>query len=144
MNKDVRIEILSLVERSKNAFVSSIDGDGFPNTKAMFALQHDGMATHYFSTNRSARRTSQFLRNPNACIYFCDEHKFSALMLVGTMEVCTDRAYREMLWREGSEVYYPSGIDDEDYCVLEFTAHRGNYYHSLATYEFTMEVFQDA
>lgn len=25
-------------------------------------------------------------------------------------------------------MYYPKGVDDEDYCVLEFRAERGRYY----------------
>jgi len=35
------------------------------------------------------------------------------------------------LWREGDEIYYPKGVDDEDYCVLRFTAETVNYYHGL-------------
>jgi general stress protein 26 len=57
-------------------------------------------------------------------------------MLVGELEVCTDRENRAMLWREGFERYYPNGIDDEDYCVLKFTAYKGNYYHGLNNCDF--------
>jgi general stress protein 26 len=60
-------------------------------------------------------------------------------MLVGNMEVCTDRKHRELLWFDGAERYYPKGIDDEDYCVLRFTAEWGNYYHGLKNYTFTPE-----
>jgi general stress protein 26 len=58
-------------------------------------------------------------------------------MLVGNMEVCTDKEHRTMLWREGFEIYYPKGIDDDDYCVLKFTAVKGNYYHGLNNLDFT-------
>lgn len=39
----------------------------------------------------------------------------------------------------GFEIYYPNGIDDEDYCVLRFTAVRGNYYHGLKNLNFEIE-----
>ena len=66
MNETIKKEIISLVENAKNAFVSSIDAEGYPNVKAMFALKHDGVKTHYFSTNLSSRRTQQFKNNPKA------------------------------------------------------------------------------
>jgi general stress protein 26 len=138
MNDELKTKIISLVNEAKTVYVSSID-EGYPNTKAMFAMEHKGIETHYFSTNLSAKRTGQFMKNPNACIYFCNNGEYKGLMLVGKMEVCTDRKHREMLWREGNEIYYPKGIDDEDYCVLKFTAVKGNYYHGLANYSFTMQ-----
>ena len=55
---------------------------------------------------------------------------------MGSMEVCTDKEHKTMLWREGFEMYYPKGIEDEDYCVLKFTAFKGNYYHGLTNCDF--------
>ena len=63
-------------------------------------------------------------------------------MLIGEMQVCTDREHKAMLWKDGFEIYYPQGIDDEDYCVLKFTAHRGIYYHGLENNTFVMEEFE--
>jgi general stress protein 26 len=138
VKKELKNEITALVDNAKIVYVSSIN-DSFPNTKAMLAMQHEGMVTHYFSTNLSSKRVGQFSNNPNACIYYCNETNFMGLMLIGKMEVCTDRMHRELLWREGFEMYYPNGIDDEDYCVLKFTALKGNYYHGLSNISFVME-----
>lgn len=60
-------------------------------------------------------------------------------MLTGTVEVCTDQYHKELLWRDGFEIYYPQGVTDEDYCVLKFTAACGNYYHKLENYSFSIE-----
>lgn len=141
MTNEVKNEMTSLVENSHNAFVSSVDENGFPNTKVMFALYHDGLKTHCFSTNLSSKRASQFMVNPKACIYYCDEKEFKGLMLIGTIKVCTDAYHKELLWREGYERYYPKGVTDEDYCVYEFTAHTGNYYHGFENFTFVMEEF---
>lgn len=139
MNNKLLPEIKNLVESAKIAYISSVDKSGYPNTKAMLALQHDDLFIHYFSTNLSAKRTIQYKENSKCCVYFCDEEQFKGLMLVGNIEICTDKEHKTMLWREGFEVYYPKGIEDEDYCVLKFTAFKGNYYHGLDNCDFNRE-----
>lgn len=139
MNAEIKSDLINLVESSKIVFVSSIDEDQYPNTKCMFALKNESLKTHYFSTNLSAKRTQQFLSNPKACVYFCDEPDFKGLMLIGVIEVCRDRSSRKMLWQDGFELYYPEGIDDEDYCVLKFSAQKGNYYNRLINHSFLVD-----
>lgn len=128
MTEQIKKEITSLVENAKNVYVSSVGENGYPNTKAMLSLQRDGLGVHYFSTNVSSKRASQFKLNPKACIYYCDEPAFHGLMFIGTMEVCTDAYHKELLWREGFERYYSKGVTDDDYCVYKFTAKEGRYY----------------
>ena len=143
MNETMKREIKNLVDSAKVFQISSVDDNGYPNTKAVFRLQNDGIMTHYISTNLSAKRSQQYKKNPKACVYFYDADHFMGLMLVGTMEVCTDRHHREMLWREGFEMYYPKGIDDEDYCILKFTSEWGNYYHGLNNTTFRVEEYAE-
>lgn len=136
MNDKMKKEITGLIENAKNVYVSSIDENGYPNTKAMLSLQRDGMIIHYFSTNTSSKRVAQFRANPKACIYYCNETVYRGLMLTGTVEVCTDIYHKELLWREGFEQYYSKGVTDDDYCVLKFTAREGRYYPgSTETFE---------
>ena len=56
-----------------------------------------------------------------------------------TMEVLTDAATKEMIWREGDTLYYKEGVTDPDYCVLRFTATDGRYYHDFSSEDFTIE-----
>ncbi len=128
---------LELFQKAEVTVVSSVAEDGFPNAKAMYVCTRDDMKTHYFSTNTSSVRAAQFMKNEKACLYFQD--KLCGLMLVGTMEICTDREHKQMLWTEGDEKYYPLGVDDPDYCVLKFTARRGNFYYHFEKDEFEIE-----
>jgi len=139
MNEEVKNEIIRLRKNSKVAFVSSADKNGYPAIKAMLTFENGDMKTHYFSTNFSSRRVKQFMENPKAAVYLCNTEQFKGLMLQGNMEVLTDREHKEMLWRDGFEIYYPKGIDDEDYCVFRFTAEKGNYYHGLKNVNFIIE-----
>ena len=136
MERKLTEEIRALVERSKFVFVASVNENGEPNIKVMFAKDRDKMGVYYMSTNYSSKRVQQFQQNPKACIYFCDEKNFQGLRLNGNMEACTDRTNRERLWEERDIMYYPQGVDDPDYCVLKFTAQRGNYYHGLRNVDF--------
>lgn len=130
MTEQLKKEISLLIENAKNVYVSSVDENGYPNTKAMFSLQRDGLGVHYFSTNLSSMRASQFKLNPKASIYFSNEEMHHGIMLIGTMEICTDAYHRELLWREGFERYYPNGVTDDDYCVYKFTAEKGRHFPS--------------
>lgn len=119
------------------SFVSSVDEDGFPNTKAMLPpRKKEGIQHFYFTTNTSSMRVKQFRANPKASLYFCDPKQFKGMMLKGTMQVLEDVASKEMIWLEGDTLYYPLGVTDPDYCVLHFTADSGRYYHSFSSESF--------
>ena len=42
------------------------------------------------------------------------------------MEVLEDSQSKEMIWQEGDTYVLPGGVTDPDYCVLRFTAERGD------------------
>ena len=111
------------------AFISSVDADGFPWTKAMLAPRvREGIKVFYFTTNTFSLRVAQYNANPKASIYFCDTKGFKGMMLRGTMQVLADAKTKEMIWRDGDTEYYPGGVTDPNYCVLKFTATDGRFY----------------
>ena len=90
--------------------------------------KREGIKAFYFTTNTFSIRVAQYKANPKASIYFCDAKGFKGMMLRGTMEVLTDAASKEMIWRDGDTEYYPGGVTDPNYCVLKFTATDGRFY----------------
>jgi len=137
--QDARVLALELVDRSKIAFLSTIDELGFPNIKAMLNLYHDKLEIVCFSTNTSSKRIKQILGNNKASVYYCDDEKFIGLLLVGKVEVVRDEEMRKKLWFEGSEIFYPLGIDDPDYSVLKFTTERCDLYNGAEIIQFSLE-----
>lgn len=105
-----RTEIIeALVARQTVAFVGSVDGEGFPNTKAMLAPRvREGLKVFYFTTNTSSMRAAQFRRDPQASVYFCDPISFQGFMLRGSMEVLEDAASRRLIWRDGTRSITPA------------------------------------
>ena len=127
-------------DRQKTAFIGSVNKDGYPNIKAMLQpRKREGIKTIYLTTNTSSMRVAQYQENNRACMYFCDTRFFRGVMLCGTMEVLTDNASKEMIWREGDTMYYPEGVTDPDYCVLKFTATSGRYYSSFKSEDFAID-----
>lgn len=130
----------NLIDQEETALISSVDEEGFPNTKAMLPpRKREKLKTFYFSTNTSSMRVAHYRKNPKASIYFFDEKSFCGVMLKGEMEVLTDPESKEMIWREGDTMYYPKGVTDPDYCVLKFTGQSGRYYQNFQSEDFDIK-----
>ncbi len=139
MDKKIISDIRGLRDKCSVAYVGSVNEAGFPQVKAMLVAEHGDMRVHYFSTNMSSKRAAQFLKNPKACVYYCSEIEFKGALFTGTIEVCTDHDTKAFIWHDGDEMYYPGGVDDEDYCVYKFTAETVNYYHGLSNVTFSAD-----
>jgi general stress protein 26 len=140
MMRDAEQTIGNIIDKQKVSFISSVDSDGFPNTKAMLPpSKRDGIKTFYYHTNTSSMRVSQYRKDPKACIYFCDNRFFRGVMLKGTMEVLEDAASKKMLWDDKYTMYYPLGVADPDYCILRFTAATGRYYSNFSSQDFEIK-----
>ena len=136
MRDSVKI-IGGIIDKSGTAMIGSVDGEGFPNMKAMLPpRKREEISEFYFTTNTSSMRVKQYLENPKASIYFYDKRFYRGVMLKGTMEVLTDSKSKEEIWKEGDEIYYPLGVTDSDYCVLKFTAQSGRYYSNFRSEDF--------
>ena len=125
MTKD---ELMRLVDRSLFATIGYTDGDGRPNVRRVFCVWHRGLGRHLISTNTSSAHVQSLLKDGKGCLYFSDDSTFEGLCLHGRFLAHFEREYRELLWNEGDEKYYPKDVEDEDYCILEFTADSGRYY----------------
>ena len=138
--RDVISTIGNLIDKAGVSIISSVDEDGFPNSKAMLPpRKREGIKHIFFTTNTSSMRVKQYTKNPKACVYFFDKRFFRGVMLRGTMKVLRDSASRQSIWKDGDEMYYPKGVTDPDYCVLRFTAQNGRYYSNFKSENFEVD-----
>lgn len=135
--RNVEKTVGNMIDKVGISIISSVDEEGFPNTKAMLKpRKREGIKEFYFTTNTSSMRVSEYMKNSKACIYFFDKRFFRGVMLKGTMEVLQDKVSKEMIWNEGDEMYYPKGVTDTDYCILKFTAQSGRFYSNFKSENF--------
>ena len=138
--RDTNKTVGGIIDKAGVSIISSVDKEGYPNTKAMLPpRKREGIKHIYFTTNTSSMRVKQYEGNPKACIYFFDKRFFRGVMLVGTMKVLRDGKSKKMIWKTGDEMYYPKGVTDPDYCVLKFTSRNGRYYSNFKSVDFEVK-----
>ena len=128
-----KTQIFEFISKQKTAFIASINEQGYPVIRAMLAPRKIDGNEIYFSTNTSSNKIKQYLANNKACIYFYKRGKikYQGFTMIGEMQVCTDQATKEEIWRFGDSIFYKQGVTDPDYCVLKFKAIAAEYYCDL-------------
>ncbi len=127
----------NLIDKQSTSFISSVDEDGFPNTKAMLApCKREGIKTFYWHTNSPSMRVKHYRNNPKACVYFCDKRFFRGVMLKGKMEVLEDKKTLKEIWKDEYDMYYKGGMNGGDFIVLKFSAESGRFYGNFKSEDF--------
>lgn len=135
--KEPEKTIGGMIDKAGTCFISYVDEDGFPVTKAMLPpRERNGIKELWFSTNTSSNKVKSFRRNNKAGVYFMDRRFFRGVNLSGTVEVLETAEAKMRIWREGDTLYYKEGVNDPDYCVLRFTTARGSYYSDFKSERF--------
>jgi general stress protein 26 len=130
--KELKQKCLSLMQQAEAVYLSTVDSDGYPQTRAMvnlrnkqqyqdlediFAADEDDFLI-YMTTDTASGKFKQIQANPKASVYFCDPKEIKGLLLVGEIEVVTDKDIKRKLWRDDWKIYYPSGPDGPEYTIL--------------------------
>lgn len=153
MNKeDMKQKILQLMQSSVFVFLSTIDKDGFPQSRVMFNLRnsevypslieffskhHDDLVI-YLATNTSSIKIEQIRTNPAVCAYYYKPVEFKSAMLAGRIEIVTDPAIKKTLWQDGWEMYYPGGPSDPGYSVLRLKPLKAKGWYKDHSYELNL------
>lgn len=127
--RDAEKTIGNIIDKQSICYTSSIDKDGFPNTKAMLKpRKRNGIKEIFLTTNTSSLKVESFKNNSKACLYFCDRRFYRGVMIKGIVEILEDQDSKDMIWKDGDEMYYSQGRTDPDYCVIKFTSLSVRYY----------------
>jgi general stress protein 26 len=143
--KEFKIISMNLIENSKAAYLTTIDNDGFPITRAMFNLRNkeqfpefrniynnlENIFTIFISTNTSSSKVSHIRKNPKICVYYCDTDEFKGIMFGGEAEFVEDKKLKHQIWLDWWDKYYPVGVDDPDYTLLQLIPEQARYYYKL-------------
>lgn len=133
MDKEFIRQGIELIKKADAAYLTTIDMNGFPSTRAMlnlknstlypklveFMLQYDRDFTLFFTTNTSSTKVSQIIHNGKVSVYFCDSKSWHGIMCQGVIEIVTDQSVKHSLWLDEWKMYYPEGKDSEDYAILK-------------------------
>ncbi len=141
-----------LIENSIVAYLSTVNSDGFPMTRALLNLRYKerypqfskffdkqkNKYINYFSTNTSSSKMEDIHKNPNVSVYFCDPDDFKGVMLGGEIEIVDDIDIKREFWTERSIIYYPKGLEDPDYTIFRFNPKNATFYYKLQQVKFEL------
>jgi len=130
-----KARIFQFIAEQKTAFIASVNGQGYPVIRAMLAPRKIDGNEIYFTTNTSSNKIKQYAENGKACVYFYKRgrFKYQGVSIIGEMQICTDQATKDMIWRFGDQIFYKQGVTDPDYCVLKFVGRTAEYYCDFKT-----------
>lgn len=144
-NPEIAKLCLELMATAPMAVLSTIDADGFPQTRAMLNLRnpklfpgcsplfkaHDNDFMVYFTTNTSSVKMQHITKNNRVSVYYCQPESWHGLMLSGRIAVVTDMKEKLKVWQDGWEMYYPKGPTDPDSTILKLLPDYAKFYHQL-------------
>jgi len=140
---------IRLLNEAWPVYLTTIDGNGFPQTRAMFNLRHRGKFPKLesffsgqdddffviFTTNASSAKIDDIRLNPKASVYYCIPDESRGAMFGGTVEIITDKTMKQAIWHDGWEMYYPTGYDDPDHTVLRFHGKHAKGWNQRRTFQ---------
>lgn len=120
------------MEVSKAAYLTTIDPDGFPHTRAMTNFRNKSQKPQLvslfrdhqedyliiFSTNTSSAKVKHVKENSKVSVYYSNPEKWQGVMFGGKIEIVPDVRLKRAIWEDGMERYYPCGYDDPDHTIL--------------------------
>ena len=151
--REARQSVLELMETSEAAYLSTVDGDGCPHSRALLNLRNtrqypsliDLFAAHkadllvYLTTNTSSTKIEHIRANPAVCVYYCNPAQFHGAMLGGAPEIVHDSQLKAAIWQEGWETSYPTGPNDPDHTVLRLAPKFAKGWHGEGRFELKID-----
>lgn len=141
-----------LMEISGAAYLTTIQPDGYPNTRALENLRNRRRYNRFFpffnnhkddylilfSTHTSSNKVSHILDNPKVSVYYCDPSDSRGLTLTGDAVIEEGMEIKETIWDPQWSFHYPGGFTDPDSTIISLKPKKARYYHRLDRCEFNL------
>ena len=98
--------------------LASINENGYPRICVLSKIKSEGIKKFWVATGTSSKKVSHFKNNPKAGACFYNDG--NSVTLVGKISVIQDQAVKGEMWLDWFIEHFPGGIDDPEYCVIEF------------------------
>ncbi|MFX1274497.1 MAG: pyridoxamine 5'-phosphate oxidase family protein [Promethearchaeota archaeon] len=144
---EIKNFVLELMNRTRVVFLTTINGDGLPETRAIDNLRnsdlfpnwskcfesHDNFLV-YISTNSSSEKVKHILKNPIVALYYCIPEEYKGVMIRGHTEIIDDIELKNQVWISNMKIYYPKGAGDHDFTIIQLIPNYIRIYYKLQTH----------
>jgi general stress protein 26 len=111
-----------ILKEVKECTFSIIDNEGYPHGATRSFCAPADMLGAYISTNTSGNLSQSIRENSKAGI--CVRHENSNITLLGRACIIEDTETKEKCWQDWFINYYKKGVNDPEYCLIEFKTER--------------------
>ncbi len=151
--KEAKQMSLELMKVAEAAYLSTIDSDGFPQTRVMGNLRnkeqcriaeelftgHDEDLLIYMLTGHSSDKMQQIRANSKVSVYFCNSAEFHTLLLVGNAEEINDLDLKKRIWQDEWKIHWPGGPEDPGLIMLKLLPEWAKGWHKEGSFEFKLK-----
>lgn len=151
--KEAKKVSLELMEAVQDAYLGTVDGEGFPQVRVMSNLRnkqqchiaeelfagHDEDFLIYMITGHSSDKMRQIRADSRVSLYFCNSAQFHTLLLLGKAEEIDDMDLKKRIWRDEWAIHWPGGAEDPEFIILRLLPERVKGWHKQGPFEFKLK-----
>ena len=112
--------------------LSTVDGEGYPQTRGIANLRHNRLYSHlqdffisepdfrvYIPTHSRSEKVKHIRGNDKISAYFIWPETFHSFLLSGTAVRVMEKRIKEILWQKGWEQFYPDGPLGRSFAIFQ-------------------------
>jgi general stress protein 26 len=124
---ETKLRVLQMLEKELFVSLATFGTDGYPDVRVLLVTAKDGVDSIWFATETTSGKIAQLQKNPKAAIYGYSRETMTEFRLFGKVELLTDMASRQKIWKEEYIQHFPEGINSPTMVILRFNTERGMY-----------------
>lgn len=119
MNVELITKAEAIARNAEVASIANVDDKGYPRVSTISNLKTDGLRKVWFATGLGSSKVKFFRKDSKASVCYRDGG--NNVTLVGDVEIITSPELKEQLWQDWFIDHFPGGVQDPNYCILQFT-----------------------
>jgi len=112
------------IESVKYCFLITLTESEQANARLAEHLNLEEDMTLWFVTSAKSRKVREILNKSHVTVTFQDDSEEAYVTALGTAIVETDSYEKQKRWQEDWIVYFPAGLQSDDYVLLKFVPSR--------------------
>ncbi len=110
------------LKASEIGYVGYMKSDGFPSVAVRSFCTAPNIIHSYISTGSNGNLAKAIENNNKMSI--CVHSENNKRTMIGNAHIITDMKVKEAMWADWFIDHYPEGVQDPNYCVIEFKTER--------------------
>ncbi len=115
-----------MLEGINEIMLASVNEEGYPRVCVLAKTKADGVNKIWSSTGLNSVKVNHFNKNPKSSV--CFYKGGDSVTLTGKVTVRTDPEIKKEMWLDWFINHFPGGIEDPNYCILEFSTEEATLY----------------